>query len=115
MALMGAELILYPTAIGSEPQNPNINSKLHWQTGMTSYYYYYYYYYPSTITITIITIIINIFIHLLITNINIAHPHHHHHRYAHNYYKSAMRGHSASNYIPVVASNRIGFVKIFVY
>lgn len=31
MALMGAELLFYPTAIGSEPHNPNINSRDHWQ------------------------------------------------------------------------------------
>lgn len=31
MALMDAELILYPTAIGSEPQEPGFDSKDHWQ------------------------------------------------------------------------------------
>jgi N-carbamoylputrescine amidase len=31
MALMGAELIFYPTAIGSEPHDANINSRDHWQ------------------------------------------------------------------------------------
>ena len=31
MALMGAELLFYPTAIGSEPHNPAINSRDHWQ------------------------------------------------------------------------------------
>lgn len=32
MALMGAELLLYPTAIGSEPPPaPPVNSRLHWQ------------------------------------------------------------------------------------
>ena len=31
MALMGAELLFYPTAIGSEPHDPNITSREHWQ------------------------------------------------------------------------------------
>ncbi len=55
MALMGAELLFYPTAIGSEPEDSkeaNIDSKNHWQL--------------------------------------------------------CMQGHSASNIIPVIASNRIG-------
>lgn len=52
MALMGAEIIFYPTAIGSEPENPTVDSKDHWQR--------------------------------------------------------CMIGHSASNLVPVVASNRIG-------
>ena len=34
MALQGAELLLYPTAIGSEPQAPSLNSKGHWQRTM---------------------------------------------------------------------------------
>jgi len=34
MALMGAEILFYPTAIGSEPQDPTINSKDHWQRTM---------------------------------------------------------------------------------
>ena len=34
MALDGADILFYPTAIGSEPQDPNINSKDHWQTVM---------------------------------------------------------------------------------
>ena len=34
MALQGAEVIFYPTAIGSEPQNPDLDSKDHWQTTM---------------------------------------------------------------------------------
>lgn len=34
MALMGAELLLYPTAIGSEPQNAGIDSRDHWQRVM---------------------------------------------------------------------------------
>ncbi|MHA7879748.1 MAG: N-carbamoylputrescine amidase [Saccharospirillum sp.] len=31
MALMGAELLFYPTAIGSEPQDSGIDSRDHWQ------------------------------------------------------------------------------------
>jgi len=31
MALMGAEILFYPTAIGSEPPNPDYDSKDHWQ------------------------------------------------------------------------------------
>ena len=31
MALMGAELLFYPTAIGSEPHDPTITSREHWQ------------------------------------------------------------------------------------
>lgn len=34
MALKGAELLLYPTAIGSEPQDPTIDSAAHWQRVM---------------------------------------------------------------------------------
>lgn len=34
MALQGAELILYPTAIGSEPMEPEIHSRDHWRTVM---------------------------------------------------------------------------------
>ncbi|MGI6120401.1 MAG: N-carbamoylputrescine amidase [Desulfosporosinus sp.] len=34
MTLMGAELLFYPTAIGSEPQNASLDSKDHWQTCM---------------------------------------------------------------------------------
>ena len=34
MALMGAEILLYPTAIGSEPPNPNYDSSAHWQNTM---------------------------------------------------------------------------------
>jgi len=34
MALQGAELLLYPTAIGSEPGYPNIDSSGHWQRVM---------------------------------------------------------------------------------
>ncbi|MFN3580668.1 MAG: N-carbamoylputrescine amidase [Pseudomonas sp.] len=31
MALLGAEVLFYPTAIGSEPHDPNITSRDHWQ------------------------------------------------------------------------------------
>jgi N-carbamoylputrescine amidase len=31
LALKGAELLLYPTAIGSEPQNPSLQTKVHWR------------------------------------------------------------------------------------
>jgi N-carbamoylputrescine amidase len=34
MALLGADVILYPTAIGSEPQNPTWDSSGHWQRVM---------------------------------------------------------------------------------
>jgi len=34
MALLGADVILYPTAIGSEPQNPTWDSSAHWQRVM---------------------------------------------------------------------------------
>ena len=34
MALQGAELLLYPTAIGSEPPNPDYDSSTHWQNTM---------------------------------------------------------------------------------
>ncbi|MFT8323559.1 MAG: N-carbamoylputrescine amidase [Bacillus sp. (in: firmicutes)] len=34
MALMGAEILFYPTAIGSEPQDGDIDSKDHWQMCM---------------------------------------------------------------------------------
>ncbi|MEM8653002.1 MAG: N-carbamoylputrescine amidase [Pseudomonadota bacterium] len=34
MALLGADVILYPTAIGSEPQNSDLDSKSHWQRTM---------------------------------------------------------------------------------
>jgi N-carbamoylputrescine amidase len=34
MALMGAEILLYPTAIGSEPQDPALDSRWHWQRTM---------------------------------------------------------------------------------
>ncbi|MCA3560749.1 MAG: N-carbamoylputrescine amidase [Aestuariivirga sp.] len=34
MALMGADILLYPTAIGSEPPNPDYDSSTHWQNVM---------------------------------------------------------------------------------
>jgi N-carbamoylputrescine amidase len=34
MVLMGAELLLYPTAIGSEPESPEVDSRDHWQRCM---------------------------------------------------------------------------------
>jgi N-carbamoylputrescine amidase len=34
MALMGAEILFYPTAIGSEPQDPTLDSSGHWQRTM---------------------------------------------------------------------------------
>ncbi len=34
MALKGAEILLYPTAIGSEPQDPRLDSSAHWQRVM---------------------------------------------------------------------------------
>jgi N-carbamoylputrescine amidase len=34
MALMGAEILLYPTAIGSEPPEPSYDSSTHWQNVM---------------------------------------------------------------------------------
>jgi N-carbamoylputrescine amidase len=34
MALMGAEVLLYPTAIGSEPERPDYDSQPHWETTM---------------------------------------------------------------------------------
>lgn len=34
MALQGADVILYPTAIGSEPQDSNLDSSDHWQRTM---------------------------------------------------------------------------------
>lgn len=52
LSLMGAELIFYPTAIGSEPQDSSIDSSEHWQR--------------------------------------------------------CMQGHSGSNMVPVIASNRVG-------
>lgn len=34
MALQGAEILFYPTAIGSEPQDPTLKSRDHWQRVM---------------------------------------------------------------------------------
>ena len=34
MALQGADILLYPTAIGSEPQDPSLDSSDHWQRVM---------------------------------------------------------------------------------
>ncbi len=34
MALKGAEMLLYPTAIGSEPADPGYDSSTHWQNAM---------------------------------------------------------------------------------
>jgi len=34
MALQGAELLLYPTAIGSEPSDPDYDSSAHWRRAM---------------------------------------------------------------------------------
>jgi N-carbamoylputrescine amidase len=34
MALMGAEILMFPTAIGSEPQDAGIDSSAHWQRTM---------------------------------------------------------------------------------
>lgn len=34
MALMGAEMLLFPTAIGSEPQDASLDSRDHWQRTM---------------------------------------------------------------------------------
>lgn len=34
LALRGAEVLLYPTAIGSEPQDPGLDSRDHWQRVM---------------------------------------------------------------------------------
>ena len=34
MALMGAEMLLYPTAIGDEPGDPRVDSMQHWQNTM---------------------------------------------------------------------------------
>lgn len=34
MAVQGAEILFYPTAIGAEPQDPSIDSRDHWQRAM---------------------------------------------------------------------------------
>ncbi len=37
MALLGAEILCYPTAIGSEPQDPSLDSSGHWQRVMAGH------------------------------------------------------------------------------
>ena len=37
MALMGAEVLLYPTAIGAEPQDPNLDTAARWQRAMVGH------------------------------------------------------------------------------
>jgi N-carbamoylputrescine amidase len=37
MALLGAEILCYPTAIGSEPQDPTLDSSGHWQRVMAGH------------------------------------------------------------------------------
>jgi len=37
LTMQGAELIFYPTAIGSEPQDPNLNSRDHWANVMVGH------------------------------------------------------------------------------
>ncbi len=37
LALQGAEVILYPTAIGSEPENPEYDSSAHWERCMVGH------------------------------------------------------------------------------
>lgn len=37
MALQGAELLLYPTAIGSEPHDPTLDTRLPWQRAMVGH------------------------------------------------------------------------------
>lgn len=37
LALMGAEVIFYPTAIGSEPPNPGYDSQPHWERTMVGH------------------------------------------------------------------------------
>ena len=34
LALRGAEILLYPTAIGDEPHRPSVHSRNHWETAM---------------------------------------------------------------------------------
>ncbi len=34
MVLKGAEILVYPTAIGNEPRHPDLDSKAHWQQAM---------------------------------------------------------------------------------
>ena len=37
MMLMGAEILLYPTAIGSEPDNPSLDTQARWRRAMTGH------------------------------------------------------------------------------
>ena len=37
MVLMGAELLIYPTAIGSEPEDPTLDTRRLWQRAMTGH------------------------------------------------------------------------------
>lgn len=37
MTLMGAEALLYPTAIGSEPENPNLDTQSRWRRAMVGH------------------------------------------------------------------------------
>lgn len=37
MTLMGAEALLYPTAIGSEPENPTLDTQSRWRRAMTGH------------------------------------------------------------------------------
>ena len=37
MMLMGAEVLLYPTAIGSEPENPGLDTRDRWRRAMTGH------------------------------------------------------------------------------
>ena len=37
MMLMGAEVLMYPTAIGSEPHDPNLDTQRMWQRAMVGH------------------------------------------------------------------------------
>ena len=37
LTLQGAEVLFYPTAIGSEPQDPNLDSRNHWKNVMVGH------------------------------------------------------------------------------
>jgi len=37
MMLMGAEVLMYPTAIGSEPENPGLDTQARWRRAMTGH------------------------------------------------------------------------------
>jgi len=39
LCLQGAELLFYPTAIGSEPQDPSLFSRPHWQNCMKGHFF----------------------------------------------------------------------------